>query len=227
MWGAVSSFFGGHVSSMPIKTDLSKQLKEGTQDIHATVENHLFVKKLLDGSLDEKGYYQHLVDLYSVYHALEEGIRRNLEKEPSLARIYVKELERADAIQQDLQSKSFEGLCCSPSPAAQEYAKHLNDLAEHHPRQLLAHAYVRYLGDLSGGMILKKRIELKWKDAVHFYDFSSLSERIKQILFLFKESYKEKLDDLPLAANDIHALVKEAHLAFEKAQDLFNAALST
>ncbi|WP_068467645.1 biliverdin-producing heme oxygenase [Candidatus Protochlamydia phocaeensis] len=208
---------------MPIKTDFSKQLKEATSSIHTAVESHPFMKKLLDGSLDEKCYHQHLIDLESVYRALEEGIRKSLKKESNLSTVYVKELERADAIQQDLQSATFAALKASPSPAAQEYVKHLNYLATHHPLLLLAHAYVRYLGDLSGGMILKKRIEQKWPDAVHFYDFSALIEKAKQKAFSFKESYKDKLDDLPLTANDIQALVNEAHLAFEKAQSLFDA----
>lgn len=55
-----------------------------------------------------------------------------------------------------------------------------NDTATPGPAGLLAHAYVRYLGDLSGGQFLRRRIAKAYgldeegEAGVEFYDFGSL-----------------------------------------------------
>jgi heme oxygenase len=75
---------------------------------------------------------------------------------------------------------------------------------------LLAHAYVRYLGDLSGGQIIGGRIKraygLKGKEGTAFYDFSAKGERSgfesdpsgeggKKRLMDIKDWYRRGMDD--------------------------------
>ena len=69
-------------------------------------------------------------------------------------------------------------LLSCPEP---EYTTHLQALADSaDPSLLLAHAYVRYLGDLSGGQIIRRRvakaygIDMKSSKGVKFYEFKNL-----------------------------------------------------
>jgi heme oxygenase len=61
------------------------------------------------------------------------------------------------------------------SAPLQEYVSRLGSL-ESQPSRLLAHAYVRYMGDLSGGQIIKYKLQKAYaleheKRGLTFYDF--------------------------------------------------------
>jgi heme oxygenase len=49
-------------------------------------------------------------------------------------------------------------LLAAPPPPLSAYTAHLHALSATQPALLLAHAYVRYLGDLSGGQVLRRRV---------------------------------------------------------------------
>lgn len=71
----------------------------------------------------------------------------------------------------------------SPAPALSDFLAHIHHLSTTPgwAPLLLAHAYVRYLGDLSGGQIIGGRIRraynLKGNDGTAFYDFSARGEK--------------------------------------------------
>lgn len=60
------------------------------------------------------------------------------------------------------------------------YTTRIQELADNDPARLLAHAYVRYLGDLSGGQVIRRRVVKSYGlDAdsgagVKFYEFSNM-----------------------------------------------------
>ncbi len=216
-----NSFTGASAPSLPA---LSTALYEGTKDIHAHVENHSFMKNLLKGTLERRSYHQYLVDLTLIYTVLEEEIQLNLKICPELKKINYPALNRQQALEEDLNSDSFKHFPRRTSAAALRYAEHLRQLGRSYPLLLVAHAYVRYLGDLSGGMILKRYIEKKWPDAVHLYDFSELFKASgRPNTHAFKELYKEKLNSLAINKQVQNQLVQEAYVAFEYAEMMFNA----
>lgn len=53
---------------------------------------------------------------------------------------------------------SHQTLISSPPPVFHAYISRLTHLIEEEPRRLLAHSYVRYMGDLSGGQKVKRNI---------------------------------------------------------------------
>lgn len=69
-------------------------------------------------------------------------------------------------------------LLLSPPPAFQAYVSRVARIAEEEPRRLLAHSYIRYMGDLSGGQIMKWNIRrahgLVGDQGTRFYDFGLL-----------------------------------------------------
>jgi heme oxygenase len=69
-------------------------------------------------------------------------------------------------------------LLSSPPPPYQTYIARLTHLIKDDPRRLLAHSYIRYLGDLSGGQIVKWNIRktygLVGEQGTRFYEFGVL-----------------------------------------------------
>ncbi len=107
------------------------------------------------------------------------------------------------------------------APTTQRYVGRLVELADRHPHLLLAHAYVRYLGDLSGGQhiarIVRRVLPPKLDSAVEFYDFPDLGD-----LDAFKASVREDLDALAVSDEVVGELVAEARRGFELHATLFN-----
>jgi heme oxygenase len=106
----------------------------------------------------------------------------------------------------------IEPIFSSPAPALSNFLTHIHHLstASDQAPLLLAHAYVRYLGDLSGGQIIGGRIKraygLKGKEGTAFYDFSAKGERSgfesdpsgeggKKRLMDIKDWYRRGMDD--------------------------------
>lgn len=71
-------------------------------------------------------------------------------------------------------------MASSPKPFV-DYTTRLRELSSlSDPSRLLAHAYVRYLGDMSGGQFIQRRIakaynlDLDKGDGIRFYNFNKL-----------------------------------------------------
>ena len=81
--------------------------------------------------------------------------------------------------------------------------------------------FFRYLGDLSGGQILKtmavKSYELPENgDGVRFYEFKNIPDLVE-----FKNAYRTKLDSLEVDRETADNLVEEAKVAFSLNIGLF------
>lgn len=76
------------------------------------------------------------------------------------------ELFRVDSIQEDLEFYLGSNWAqqVKRSPATADYVSRIRMLSRDNPVLLLAHAYTRYLGDLSGGQILARVVSklLAW-----------------------------------------------------------------
>jgi len=106
-----------------------------------------------------------------------------------------------------------------PSHAVRQYVARLEELAAPGGNQLLllAHAYTRYLGDLSGGQILAKAAQkaygLQGGSGTGFYKFELIGEDASS-LKAFKKAYRTSLDVLHLSTAQADAMVSEANQAF-------------
>ena len=74
-------------------------------------------------------------------------------------------------------------------PAAARYRRRLVELETGQPDLLLAHAYVRYLGDLSGGQILQRLLAKSLAltpQQLSFYDFPRFDDlaALKSVLVI-------------------------------------------
>jgi len=198
---------------------LSKSLKAGTKLVHRSAENVHFVRDFLKGSVKKESYIELLRALHHVYYALEQGLR-DLPK--SLRHADFSVLERADTLEADLRYYlgTADGEAVdfgTPSPGAKQYVDQVLVLAREDPLMLLAHAYTRYLGDLSGGQILarsaSKAYGLPEGKGASFYTFERIGSSPAD-LKAFKKAYRTSLDALHLSAKRADDLVQEAGKAF-------------
>jgi len=193
---------------------LSKSLKAGTKTVHRAAENVRFVREFLSGNVSRESYVELLRALYHVYHALESA----LDKVPTQHQHSdFAVLRRTETLEADLRFYTGTFDMGSPSPAAQQYVEHLQKLAVERPLMLLAHAYTRYLGDLSGGQILAraavKAYGLSGAHGQAFYNFEQIGSSPQDVK-AFKRGYRASLDALGLTAGEADALVEEANAAF-------------
>ncbi|XP_076838105.1 heme oxygenase 2 isoform X2 [Brachyhypopomus gauderio] len=162
------------------------------------------------------GVYLGAVALYYTYTAMEEEIERN-RHHPHFAPLYFpNELHRHEALARDLEyfyGENWQSQV-SCSAATQRYIDRIHELGQNEPVLLVAHAYTRYMGDLSGGQVLKKVAQRALKlpptgEGVYFYQFDGIHSAKA-----FKQLYRSRMNELELNANTKERIVKEAVLAF-------------
>jgi heme oxygenase (biliverdin-producing, ferredoxin) len=198
---------------------LSAALREGTREQHGQAEGMAFVERLLAGDLDRGAYTDLAVQQLAIYTALERAGAELVAAGGDHGLVF-DELTRVPAIERDLEF--LVGADWDERvtflPATRAYAERLaacsSDVVPY-----AAHAYTRYLGDLSGGQVVKRMVQRHYglaDEGVAFYDFPEI-HRLKP----FKDVYRERLDGLPLDADQRAAVVAEAQVAFSLNQRMF------
>jgi heme oxygenase len=202
-------------------SNLTIQLREGTSKSHSMAENVSFVKSFLGGVIDKTSYSHMLANLYFVYLSLEEAMDKNKDNE-FIKPIYFPELNRTESLKEDLSFYYGEDWIknLQPSEATKAYINRISQVSEKRPDLLVAHAYTRYLGDLSGGQILKKiaqrAMNLQSSRGLSFYEFKNINDELQ-----FKQRYKDALDALPVTSDISVQIVAEANVAFNLNMKLF------
>lgn len=204
-----------------MSSELATRLREGTKQSHSLAENADFVQCFLKGVVEKTSYRQLLGNFYFVYTSLEEQLE-SLQNHPFLGQLYFPELRRKSSLAQDLNYYwgSHWQASITPSDATLCYVDRIKEVASSDPILLIAHTYTRYLGDLSGGQILKKiaqrGMNLPKGQGTAFYDFEDI-----QNPKAFKTIYRQALNDLSLDESTITQIVDEANFAFKLNMDLF------
>ena len=198
------------------------QLKEGTKKSHSAAENTTFVKSFLRGVVNKESYRALVNDLYFVYCALEEEVSK-LKDHPVIGNLQLSDLERRDALEMDLRyyyGPIWRSLI-KPSEACERYVNRIREVAKNEPELLVGHHYTRYLGDLSGGQILKgiaqKALELGDGQGLKFYDFEKIEDTKA-----YKAGYRGILNDLPIDQHQADAIIVEANYAFRLNMYMFD-----
>tara|TARA_Y100001970_G_scaffold288643_1_gene416556 strand:+ start:10698 stop:11414 length:717 start_codon:yes stop_codon:yes gene_type:complete len=203
---------------------LAGQLREGTKKSHTMAENTGFVSCFLKGVVEKKSYISLLSDLYHVYTAMEDEIERlTNEGHPIVSKIEFKELFRSKTLEKDLNFYSGNNWKDNLpfSVSAKRYVDRIRYVAKQKPELLIGHHYTRYIGDLSGGQILKKiaqkAMNLDGNDGLNFYEFDLIADEKA-----FKNDYRLVLNSLPIDQEMADSIVEEANKAFAYNMDMFN-----
>lgn len=137
-------------------------LKDLTHDLHVKAEAHPFTQDLLSGNIQPLPYATLLANQLVMYTELERlCVERGL-------LIGLEGILRKDRILQDIIELN-QPVRILPSTA--KFVEHLQTCSD---SQLLAHIYVKHMGDLYGGQILKSRVP----GTGHMYEFDNRSELI-------------------------------------------------
>lgn len=199
----------------PLQTDrptLSASLREGTRPEHERAESSGFVEALMSGGLDVAAYADLAAQQWAIYRALEAASARVAQSADGASLVFA-ELERVPAIEADLAFLIGDDWRerITIYPATERYVARLSELGDD-VALYAAHAYTRYLGDLSGGQIIKRMMERHYglgPGGLAFYTFPEIPKSKP-----FKDVYRERLDALPLTPAQVDRTVAEACLAF-------------
>lgn len=204
-----------------MSSNLATKLREGTKKSHTMAENVGFVKCFLKGVVEKTSYRKLVANLYFVYSAMEEEMEKH-RNHPILSKVYFPELNRKASLEQDLHYYYGNNWReqVAPSAAAQAYVQRIREVSSTQPELLIAQSYTRYLGDLSGGQILKgiaqRGMNLANGEGTAFYEFADISDEKE-----FKTNYRQALDELPISEALADQIVEEANDAFGMNMKMF------
>lgn len=169
-------------------------LKELTWEHHKNAERQEYVKVMFSGKINPELYATYLYNQHAAYDLLE-----------AMAMAHglfdtIPEVRRAPNILKDFDELWDKQERPAKCKATFEYIDYLKTIM-HDPKKLMAHVYVRHMGDLSGGQMIAKRIP----GSGNFYMFDADVEDLKNRI-------RELLDD---------SMADEAKVCFDFATKLF------
>jgi len=195
--------------------DLVARLRVRTHALHGTAERSGILRELLHGRATRAGYTLLLRNLHAPYEAMESALRQHASA-PGVRCIAGLDLRRCAALESDLRALAGEAWAqrLPLLPAAEAYAAHVSTAQARIPGGLVAHAYVRHLGDLSGGQVLKRLLGKSpgiGAEALAFYDFEGVGDASTLV--------PRYLSAIDAAGRELggatHDVVEEAALAFQ------------
>jgi heme oxygenase len=170
-------------------------LRDYTNDKHRQAETTPFVQYMLHGEITPKNYADYLQQMHVVYSNIEYF------GEVSLLFQDLPDIKRADRMRQDLEELGYT-IATPPLPSVERWRQRIVDLYYSNRKdQILAHVYVRHMGDLYGGKVIAKRIPGSGK----CYEFEDRPGLIKAL-------------DAKLSMD----ILDEALVAFDLAIEFFN-----
>lgn len=198
-------------------------LRTATRPLHVALERGPLVRELLRGELPRGAYCAMLRNLHSIYEPLERGLDRNRTR-PALAWLPLEALSRRVALEDDL--RVWQGSAWAEvvpvNDATIDYQRRLERLSEEAADLLLAHAYVRYLGDLSGGQSLQRLVARQLGSTedhgTRFYQFGPGDEARGLAAQL-----RSGLTAPRWSVAEVSALAAEARWSFEQHALIFGA----
>jgi len=169
-------------------------LRDLTKEAHTNAERQEFVKILFSGTIDPKLYATFLKNQHPCYELLEvfamvHGLLNGLP-----------DIRRAPAILSDFQELwSDDDGDAQMLPVVKQYLDHIMSIKDD-PKKLMAHIYVRHMGDLAGGQMISKKVP----GSGRMYQFKDPEA--------LKAAIRERISD---------DMADEAKICFEFATQLF------
>ncbi|MFF3449385.1 heme oxygenase (biliverdin-producing) [Streptomyces sp. NPDC002667] len=208
----------------PAAVPFSTLIRTASHEQHTEAETSTFMSDLLGGRLGVEAYARYTEQLWFVYEALEAETGR-LAGDPVAGPFLRPELLRRGALERDLAHLRGPDWRDSLTalPATRAYADRVRECTRTWPGGYVAHHYTRYLGDLSGGQIIRGRAERAWGfsrkgDGVRFYVFEDIANPAA-----FKRSYRELLDGVRADDLEKQRIVAECKRAFALNTGVFGA----
>lgn len=192
----------------------SELLRSTTGRAHSAAQHSPIIGELFSGKLLKSRFAELTAQYYAIYSVLEEA-GEAMKDDPVAGPFVRAELARKAALETDLAFFLGDNWRdqIATRDATTRYTERLREVAFTSPGQFIAHHYVRYLGDLSGGQMIGKMVakSLSLEDeGTSFYRFPEIADPDT-----FKNDYRAKLDALVLGDEERKLIVDEALLAYE------------
>jgi heme oxygenase len=170
--------------------------------------------RLFDGSLSVDDYTRWHAQQFFVYAAIEAAADRYAD-DPVAGPFVFARLARRAALEEDLAFLMGPAWRSGvePLPATRAYVDRIEAACEAGPGGYIAHAYTRYLGDLSGGQAFGRAARRNYGfdgAGASFYAFDGIDSAKS-----FKDEYRSRLDAVDLPDEDRDRLVDEVLLAYD------------
>ncbi len=177
----------------------SEVLRLATAGAHRAAERNGFFASLLGGELPIEDYGRLIAQHRAIYDALE-SFNWPMSMDDIAGEFVQDDVVRLPALERDLIAVLGEGWRdraeAEVLPATAEYVKRIREVGAEWPAGWVAHQYVRYLGDLSGGFYIGSGIERAYgidsSTGTSFYDFPKVDDPDA-----WKEAYRVRLDVAP------------------------------
>ena len=199
----------------------SQALRERTWSSHGDSEVADFMKDLMTGKGSRDDYIALVAQHYFIYEAIE-AAADHFAADPVAAPFITSQLTRLPAIEADLEfliGADWRDQI-TPLPTAAAYAARVRDIAaQDWAGGFIAHHYTRYLGDLSGGQVIRTIMQRQFgfeTNGVGFYLFDEIAKPKE-----FKNTYREQLDAVQWDDAERERVIDEVLAAYKFNTDLF------
>jgi len=205
---------------MAVVIPFSQALRERTWTGHSDSEGAGFMTDLMSGKGTRDDYIALVAQHFFIYEALEAAADRM--KNDAVAAAFISpKLTRLPAIEEDLRFLIGEDWHEQITPLATtaRYVRRINEVAATWNGGFIAHHYTRYLGDLSGGQIIRTLMQRQFgfeTNGVGFYLFGDIAKPKE-----FKETYRTQLDAVDWDEIERERVIDEVLVAYRFNTELF------
>ena len=183
-----------------------------TQAAHQNAERQEFAREMMSGNMSEAKYKTYLYNMWLVYDILEDvALSMGCFGPEDLSMpdddLPLDGLTQADDIWADYVELGGAEDGSNPpqiAPSAEAYRSHIVKNCQHDKDKLFAHVYVRHMGDLSGGQMIKDKVPGSGK----MYTFEAMTHSVDEMKALIRKRTKDSMAD-------------EANKAFEFSTAIF------
>lgn len=206
------------------KMAFSEVIRLATAGAHRGAERSGFLARLLGGELPVEAYGRLVVQHRAIYTALE-SYNWSMSMDDVAGEFVQDDVVRLPALERDvvavLGENWQERAEAELVPATVEYVERIHEVGSNWPSGWVAHQYVRYLGDLSGGFYVGSRIEkvfeLDATTGTAFYDFPKVDDPDA-----WKQAYRTRLDEAPWDEAEQERFVAEVLEAYRLNTEIFD-----
>lgn len=202
------------VAPAPENETFSAAMRRQTWVDHDDAEYTGYMQALLGGELTRDEYADMVAQHYYAYQVLEDAAQR-LKGDPVAGPFIHDSLTRIPALEADLEHLLGPDWRdrIQPNEGTEQYLARLREVCYTWPGGFVAHHYTRYLGDLSGGQVIKAASErafgLKDQQGVQFYVFPQIPD-----YKAFKVEYRDALDAAPWDDEERQKVIDEVLVAY-------------
>lgn len=202
-----------------VARSFSESLRSRTWSEHGDSEGAGFMRNLMTGAGTREDYVALVAQHYFVYDALEHDTG-HVAEDPVAGAFLTGQLSRIPSLIADLEFLVGDDWRqqIEPLPTTIEYADRIREVAAGWPGGYVAHHYTRYLGDLSGGQVIHRRMRKLFgfdTGGVRFYMFDDIPDPAA-----FKDQYRVRLDAAAWDEGEQERVIDEVVRAYR-----FNTAL--